>query len=126
MAKDDLVRELAPLMDAAFALSRASQSAEIDRIAQRANLMVTAAAGLIRTKAQTRFGWFLMILSPFVVAVAIYILIDGKRLDSLIVLLSSLIPLIGGAWHLRQADVAAKRWVSELTWLESKSTWISD
>ena len=117
---DDFQAKLARALDESVERTDFAKQKEIERrAAERLHELVCAVAGMKRAKARTRFGWSCLFMSLMIIAIAAYMRFDGKRADSLIVLMMSLIPLIGGAWHVHKANIAERNWASELERLES-------
>ena len=118
--KDDFQTQLARALEASIELTDTAKRKEIERCAaERLHELVRAVAGMKRAKARTRFGWSCLFVSLVVVAIAEYMRVDGKQADSLVALMLSLVPLVGGGWHIHRANIAERDWASALERLES-------
>lgn len=120
MEKDDFQANLARALNDSLELSEVAKRAEIEkRAAERLHALVRIAAGRERIKARRGFGWACFFLSLVVVLFAIYMRFDDRQRDSLVTLMLSLIPLLGGGWHLQRANTAELKWASELERLDA-------
>jgi len=115
MENQDLQSQLTRALEQALVPIDAAQSAEINRrAAERVQALVRVASGRRRVKARARFGWFCLFIVLVVIAIAVYMLLDGRRTDSLVTFMLLVVPLVGGGWHLQKANLEEISWAQEL------------
>ena len=107
--------ELARALDQSLVLTDAARKAEINRMAEeRLRALVHITSRRRKVRARARFAWFCLFIFLAVIAIAAYMLLDGRRTDSLVTVMLSLVPLLGGGWHLHQANREEIGWAKEL------------
>lgn len=120
MEIEDFQGKLTRALEAAIAPAEEARRVEIEKQAsERVRTLVRAVAETKRAEAQAQFGWFCLVTSVFVIGVAVYMRFDGKPLDSLVVLMLALIPLLGGGWHLHMSFRARRQSAAALEQLGS-------
>ena len=113
---------LARALDESVVLTAKAQRKQVESLAsERLEQLVQATAHLERAKASTRFGWALFFLGWVVVAIPVYMRVDGRQLDSLVTLMLSLIPLLVGGTLLHRYTVAQRARADALEQLHAKS-----
>ena len=115
MENEELHDRLTRALEQSLVLTDAAQSAEINRrAAERVQALIRVASGRRRVKARARLGWFCLFIVLVVIAIATYMLLDGRKTDSLVTFMLMLVPLAGGGWHLRKANLEEISWAQEL------------
>lgn len=118
----DFNANLARALNESVVLTEKAQREQVERLAsERLQKLVQATAHLERAKASTRFGWALFFLGWVVVAIAIYMRVDGRQFDSLVALMLSLIPLLVGGTLLHRFTVAQRQRADALEQLHAES-----
>lgn len=107
--KDDLFRRL----DAAWLSRVPDKDDAVTHQISSEGVLRAASAARDRADARARFSLACFIVAICVIAIAIFMLIDGQKPASHAALLLSLIPLVGGAWHLDRAN-REKRQIASL------------
>ena len=119
---DDFNANLARALNESVVLTEKAQREQVERLAsERLQKLVQATAHLERAKASTRFAWALFFLGWVVVAIAIYMRVDGRHFESLVTLLLSLIPLLVGARLLDRFSVAQRKRADALEQLHAEA-----
>ena len=119
---DDFNANLVRALNESVVLTEKAQREQVERLAsERLQKLVQATAHLERAKASTRFGWALFFLGWVVVAIAIYMRVDGRQLDSLVTLMLSLIPLLVGARLLDRFTAAQRKRADALEQLHAEA-----
>lgn len=107
--------KLARALDQSLDLTDAARKAEINRLAEeRLRALVHLTSRRRKVRARARFAWFCLFISLAVVLIAISMLLDGKGTDGSVTIMLSLVPLIGGSWHLQRANAEELGWAEEL------------
>jgi hypothetical protein len=115
MQDEKFETKLARALDRSLVLTDAARQAEINRVAEeRLRALVHITSRRRRVRARARFAWFCLFIFLAVVLIAIFMLLDGKRTDGLVTIMLSLVPLIGGGWHLQRANAEEIGWAREL------------
>ncbi len=115
MQNEEFETRLARALEQSLVLTDVARKAEINRMAEeRLKALVQITSKRKKVRARVRFAWFCFYVVIVVFLVALYMLLDGRRTDSLVTFMLSLVPLVGGGWHLHQANREEIGWAKEL------------